>query len=150
MIHPIVVTAPDRLRLKQMIRALRVVGDPLRYYLDALDERLNQATVVAHDEIDPQVVTMNSRIRLSGETPPASQVIELVHVDEANPAASKLSVITPLGTRLLGARAGETVRWRSRYGQRAARIEEVLFQPEAAERHETLTTKEYSHDRATK
>lgn len=145
---PLLITAPDRQRLKQTIRTLRgIVGDPYRYYLDALEARIEKAVVVAHDAIPEDVVTMHSVVRIRHGLPLLRQVVMLVHVDEADPAQNKISVVSPLGTALLGARSGESIRWRSRFGERQATVESIPFQPEAAERRASL--KEHSHDRVT-
>ena len=46
--------------------------------------------------------------------------------------AGKVSVLAPIGTALLGYRAGETVEWEVPGGVRRLKIEQVLYQPEAA------------------
>jgi regulator of nucleoside diphosphate kinase len=147
--HNVVITAPDRQRLKQMIRELRTIGDPLRYYLDALEQRLKSARIVAHDEIEPDVFTLHSSALITGDSYRNQYSVQVVYADESDPAANKLSVLTPLGTRLLGSREGELLQWRSRFGVRTARLESILFQPEAAERNVTSNSKEHHHDRAT-
>jgi regulator of nucleoside diphosphate kinase len=45
---------------------------------------------------------------------------------------NRLSVLTPLGIRLLGCRIGDVVEWPVRRGVRRLSIEEILYQPEAA------------------
>jgi regulator of nucleoside diphosphate kinase len=51
---------------------------------------------------------------------------------EADPQSGCVSVLAPLGTALLGARIGETVTWSTGGTDRRLRIEELLYQPEAA------------------
>jgi regulator of nucleoside diphosphate kinase len=146
---PAIITAPDRQRLKKTIRDLRdIVGDPYHFYLDGLEKRIKNAVIVAHDEVPDDVVTMHSMVRLYDLFPHRRQAITLVYVDEADPVQNKVSVVTPLGTSLLGARLDDMIRWRSRFGDRIARIDSILFQPEAAERHQAM--KEHEHDYAAK
>ena len=45
---------------------------------------------------------------------------------------SRLSVLTPLGVRLLGFRVGDVIEWPVPCGVRRLRVERILFQPEAA------------------
>jgi regulator of nucleoside diphosphate kinase len=40
-------------------------------------------------------------------------------------------VLTPLGSALLGSRAGDVIDWHFRHGWRRMRIERVVYQPEA-------------------
>lgn len=44
----------------------------------------------------------------------------------------RISVLAPLGTALLGYRAGDTVEWDVPAGRRRYRIVKVVHQPEAA------------------
>jgi regulator of nucleoside diphosphate kinase len=41
-------------------------------------------------------------------------------------------VLAPLGTALLGYRAGDVVEWNVPKGKRRLKVQEVLYQPEAA------------------
>jgi regulator of nucleoside diphosphate kinase len=43
----------------------------------------------------------------------------------------KVSVISPVGTAVLGYAEGDTIEWSVPAGKRRLRIEKILFQPEA-------------------
>jgi regulator of nucleoside diphosphate kinase len=58
-----------------------------------------------------------------------------VFPEEANVDAGQLSVLAPLGTAILGYRAGDTFQWKVPAGVRNLKILEVLFQPEANGRY---------------
>jgi len=51
---------------------------------------------------------------------------------DADIEAQRISVLAPIGTALLGYRAGDDVQWLTPGGRKSLRIEEVLYQPEAA------------------
>jgi regulator of nucleoside diphosphate kinase len=51
---------------------------------------------------------------------------------DADIAKKRISVLAPLGTALIGYRAGDRVEWRTPGGTKRFQIEDVLFQPEAA------------------
>ncbi|HET9213096.1 MAG TPA: GreA/GreB family elongation factor [Thermoanaerobaculia bacterium] len=51
---------------------------------------------------------------------------------EADYKEGRISILAPLGTALLGFRVGDVVEWRMPAGTRTLRIEELLYQPEAA------------------
>mgnify|MGYP000429170376 CR=1 FL=1 len=59
--------------------------------------------------------------------------ITLCYPADAEPAAGFVSVLSPVGQALLGLQAGELARWTTPDGRmHAARIEALLFQPEAS------------------
>jgi regulator of nucleoside diphosphate kinase len=130
-----VVTTTDRHRLREMIESLRATlpinGQPYRAYLANLEARLNQMAAVSQDEVDADVVTMNSRVRVRDESD-RDQVLTLVYDGDADVFGDKLSVVSPLGAEVFGSRVGDEVKWQTRRGERRLRIEEILFQPEAA------------------
>ena len=51
---------------------------------------------------------------------------------EANYDEGKISVLAPVGTALLGYRVGDTIEWQVPSGLRRLKVEELLYQPEAA------------------
>ena len=124
------ITKLDRARLTRLIDdALYGVTEPDRAFR-VLQAELARATVVAPEELPQDVVSMRSRalIALDGE----EEEVSLVYPDEANWANGKLSVLSPIGTALIGYRAGDTVDWRTPGGRKRIEIKKVLYQPEAA------------------
>ncbi|ABF10327.1 regulator of nucleoside diphosphate kinase [Cupriavidus metallidurans] len=100
---------------------------------EMLDALLERAAIVSPDAIPKDVVTMNSRVvcALEGEAKPRDWT--LVYPDDADLATGRLSVLSPIGQALLGARSGDTVDYRLPDG-RAQRVTivEIAFQPEAS------------------
>ena len=101
-------------------------------YLTRLEEELEEAQIVAPREIPRDVVTMNSQARVKDVDSNQEMIFTLVFPAEADYEGGKLSVLAPVGTALLGYRAGETVEWEVPSGLRRLKIEQVLYQPEAA------------------
>jgi regulator of nucleoside diphosphate kinase len=60
--------------------------------------------------------------------------VTIVYPSDADRTGERVSVLTPLGASLLGARVGDVVERAARRGTRRSRIERILFQPEAAGR----------------
>ena len=127
-----VITVTDRMRLQEMTRTLQTVGDPYRSHLRELIEGLCQADVVPATEVASDVITMNSRVRTRDLDSAAAQTFTLVYHGESGMFDNRLSVLTPLGVRMLGCRVGDVVEWPVRRGIRRLSIEEILYQPEAA------------------
>ena len=127
-----VITETDRTRLQEMMRALRTVGDPYGSHLRELDRELSEADVAPAAEVEPDVITMNSRVRTRDLDSDVTQTFTLVYHGESGMFDNRLSVLTPLGIRVLGCRVGDVVEWPVRRGVRRLSIEEILYQPEAA------------------
>jgi regulator of nucleoside diphosphate kinase len=132
----LVVTETDGRRLRGMIgsvrESLRTVGDPYEIYLRGLEGQLARRSLVPPADVGNDVVTMNSKIRVKDLDTGRSQELTLVYERDADLLGENISVLAPLGAAVLGARVGDVVRWQSRRGPRRVRIEQILFQPEAA------------------
>ena len=100
--------------------------------LERLDEKLANATVVAPETMRPDVVTMNSKVRLRDLDEGEEVTYTLVFPDQANIEEGKISVVAPVGTAMLGRRVGDEFEWEVPAGSVRLRVEEVLYQPEAA------------------
>lgn len=119
----------DRRRIRELLAAV----DPAdRASGRDLDVELRLGKVVLPAEMPADVVTMNSRVRLTDLDSGAELVYTLVFPPDADFKAGRISVLAPIGTALLGERVGAEVRWEVPAGVRRLRIEELLYQPEAA------------------
>jgi regulator of nucleoside diphosphate kinase len=127
------ITRPDRDRLVEITRAK---ANTLRWamFIDDLRRAVSRARVVQPARVPGDVVTMQSKIRLSDLTREREEVYTLVYPEDADLAQGKLSVLSPLGTALLGARVGDVVSLVTGTGPRTIKISSVLYQPETAER----------------
>lgn len=98
-----------------------------------LDERLEVARVVAGRQVSPDVVTMNSVVRLRDEAGGEVSEVRLVYPSDLAGGGQRISVLSPLGLVLLGARAGERLAASlPGGGYRNYVVEALVFQPEAA------------------
>lgn len=101
-------------------------------HLDSLKEELNRAHIVQPTDIPSDVVTMNSRVRLRDMRKEDELVYTLVFPRDADTVKGRISILAPVGTAILGYRVGDIVEWQVPAGKRNFKIEEVLYQPEAA------------------
>jgi regulator of nucleoside diphosphate kinase len=76
---------------------------------DALADLLVEARRVPHDELPADRVAMNSRVTYEEEPGKARRAVVLVHPIESDPAAGRISVLSPVGLALLGRRPGARV-----------------------------------------
>ncbi|WP_246672476.1 nucleoside diphosphate kinase regulator [Mesorhizobium sp. B3-1-6] len=106
----ILVSAAEHDRLSSLAKAfLNRTPDMAEDLLAEMD----RARVATEAAMPADVVRMGSTVTL--QNPEGSlQTVTLVYPAEADIAERRISVLTPLGTALIGARAGRTVSWRSR------------------------------------
>jgi regulator of nucleoside diphosphate kinase len=130
----IVVTRDDMARLRELVRQGRKTSRRDQDHLAELDRELDRAEIIAAEELSPDVVTMHSIVRVLNVDNGASTVYTLVFPVDADIEKKRISVLAPIGTALIGYRAGDSVQWKTPGGTKHLQIEEVLFQPEAAPR----------------
>jgi regulator of nucleoside diphosphate kinase len=127
------ITEVDRQRLEKLIE---IAGerDQLanRQYLHKLEHELDRAETVAPEDVPGDVITMRSKVRLRDMNTGEEMVYTLVFPVEANFDEGKISVLAPVGTAMLGYRVGDTIEWQVPSGLRRLKVEEILYQPEAA------------------
>jgi regulator of nucleoside diphosphate kinase len=75
---------------------------------------------------------MHSTVRVRDLDRGVRRVYTLAFPTEADIERRRISILAPIGTALIGYRAGDQVEWPTPGGTRRLEIEEVLFQPEAA------------------
>jgi regulator of nucleoside diphosphate kinase len=98
-----------------------------------LPEELGAAHLVPSRQIAPDIVTMYSQVELAFIDAGQRQTLTLCYPRDAEPALGFVSVLSPIGTALLGLRVGDMARWRLPHGEeRCAEVAAILFQPEAS------------------
>ena len=119
------ITDLDHIRLYKLLQRQGAADGPLAELIDA-------AEVVTPQTVAPDVVTMLTRVRVADPAGGAERSLTLCYPPEADAARGFISVLSPLGTALLGLRAGETARWRGADGRETAlTLRAIEFQPEA-------------------
>lgn len=128
----IYITKYDLARLRELLQVGISFAERDRESMESLQEELDRAHIVEPTAVPHDVVTMNSRVRLKDLETKEEKVYTLVFPSESNFEQQKISILAPIGTAILGYRAGDAVEWRVPGGIRKLRIEEILYQPEAA------------------
>ncbi|WP_448116519.1 nucleoside diphosphate kinase regulator [Mesorhizobium amorphae] len=126
----ILVTANDHGRLTGLARASL---DRLPDTAEELLSEMDRATVAAPGALPDTVVRMGSTIIVRNAG--GEQRMTLVYPAEADIAAQRISVLTPLGTALIGAEVGDCVRWTTRDG-REMTLDIIAVEPPHADRGE--------------
>jgi len=123
----IFITEADMKRLTPLLDGVKGRDD-----VKSLRGELSRARVVAPRDVPADVITMNSRARLLDLATGEQMVYTLVFPEAADIDHDKISVIAPIGTAMLGQRVGDEFEWEVPAGPVRLRVEEVLYQPEAA------------------
>ncbi|HEU4708040.1 MAG TPA: GreA/GreB family elongation factor [Methylophilaceae bacterium] len=76
-----------------------------------LDGELDRAIVVPDERMPADAVRLYSRVTYLDESTGIQRQIELVLPDEADVDAGKISILTPVGSALLGLRRGHSIQW---------------------------------------
>lgn len=132
-IMTIYTTEIDRERLGHLIQRIRSQGETENFsYINRLEEKLEYAEAVAPEQIPPDVITMRSKVSLKDLDTDKREVYSIVFPTEADYDEGKISILAPLATALLGYKCGDTVEFQAPSRLRRLKIEEILYQPEAA------------------
>ena len=125
------VTRFDKKRLMRLLSSLDAARHPSTE-VDDLARELARGTEVDSTAVGPDVVTMNSRVRVTDLDSNTTSVYTIVFPQDVDAARGRISILSPLGTALLGFRAGDVVTWDLPEGPRTLRVDEIVYQPEAA------------------
>jgi regulator of nucleoside diphosphate kinase len=124
---PITLGEQDR----HQLMVLATTGTGSEQALDNLFNEIERARVVPEDRLDPAIVRMGSRVSYrteSGET----QEVTLVYPGQADISAGRISILTPVGTALIGLKSGQSITWTARDGQPHVLTVTAVFQPATA------------------
>jgi len=128
----IYINAFDRKRLMRLIEDSTNFNNPDKNYLKELEKELNRGKIVEPKDIPKDVITMNSIIHLKDLDSGEEMTYTLVFPGIADISKNKISILAPIGTALIGYRVGDIIEWKVPAGLRKLKVEEILYQPEAA------------------
>jgi regulator of nucleoside diphosphate kinase len=97
-----------------------------------LEDELDCCCIVSPQEVPPNVITLNTKVRFRYVNTGQEITATLVFPHSANLAEGRISVDSPIGTAILGYAAGDVIERQVLAGTKTIQIEEILYQPEAA------------------
>ncbi len=125
------ITELDYIRLCDLVNAMKDQKSVELKNLDALGTEIKRATRVDPKKITPEFITMNSEFEVTDLDNNKLMKLKLVYPKEADFTRGYVSVLSPLGSALLGYQKGDTISFQVPKGEKKIRIERVLYQPEA-------------------
>jgi regulator of nucleoside diphosphate kinase len=93
---------------------------------EELHSELKKARLVNKDAFPPDVVRLNSTVRIKTEGKDEITEWILVTPDEADIKERKISIMAPIGTALIGFRKGQKVKWKVPAGKKTFTIMDVI------------------------
>jgi regulator of nucleoside diphosphate kinase len=111
---PIVMTRHEHGRLSELAD---IVGSKFPEFCDVLLRELDRAEVVDREEVGGTTVTMGSRVEFAYRHSGVRQVVTLVFPPDADISRGRISILTPVGTALIGLAEGQSITFRTRRGE---------------------------------
>ncbi len=127
----IIITESDYTRLCNLVNAEKSSKTTELKHLSVLGAEIKRAKRIDPRKISPDFVTMNSQIEVTDMDTNKIMTLRLVYPKEADFKQGKISVLSPLGSALLGYKTGSIISFDIPKGKKKMRIESILYQPEA-------------------
>lgn len=129
-VEPFLITVPDAERLALQSRFVR--NQLEAEILNELEARIRSATLLKPSAVPGDLVTMNSQVVLREVDTGRQHVFMLAFPSCANFRKGRISVLTPLGSILLGVRSSQILTCPISGAIATVVVEAILHQPEAA------------------
>lgn len=111
---PIVLSDEDAVRLEQLTDS---PGLQTMAGIPQLRAEIARARIVPAKKLPRDVVAMNATVACFDERTGTARWLTLVYPRDADIAQSRVSVLSPVGTALLGLRVGQSIEWPTPGGQ---------------------------------
>jgi len=110
---PIMVTTTDFDRLRGLAESgMKRTPQAAEF----LAREIDRARIVEPGQIGHDTVTMGARVTFRDDVTGQSRTVTLVYPEDAEIAAGKISVLTPIGAALIGLSVGQSIEWQSPSG----------------------------------
>lgn len=105
----IYITEKDKAKLLALINDIISLDVDGKNYVKKLEGELLIAQTLADSELPDDVVTMNSTVDLCIDN--VEESVTLVYPEDADVSENKISVLSPIGTAILGSRKNDIIDW---------------------------------------
>lgn len=129
MSRKIFMTQSDKDKLLKIVNKAKHEDLNANINLKDLEAEINRANVVSIEDLPDNVITMNTKVLLLIDD--SEEEFTLVYPDEADISENKISILSPIGTAILGYSEGSIIEWKVPSGTAQIEVKKVLFQPEA-------------------
>ncbi len=126
----IYITQYDLERLLKVLRELPEKKHVTGFSVQELEDELNRGIVVSPKEVPENVITMNSRVLMRDVESGNDMTLWLVFPDKVDAVKNPVSILSPLGTAMIGYKVGDVFEWESPSGKKKIEVLDILYQPE--------------------
>ncbi len=130
--NQIIINKLDYLRIKRWINDAKITKSVSNSDAENLLNELRKAEIIEPEKIPSNVVTMNSIVKVTFLNNDKNITLQLVYPNQANLKEKKISIFSPVATALIGYTVGDEIDWIVPAGLTKIRIDEIIYQPEAA------------------
>ena len=125
----IMITPRDLSRLDLLTGLIVAYRTPVR---EALAREIRRARVVPRHQLPSDTVTMHSKVRYRDDATGVARTATLVSPGEEERGKGKISVLTPVGSALIGLSTGQSIGYEDADGrEKFLTVLDVLSQPRA-------------------
>lgn len=125
------ITDHDYVRLYNLVNRTKKYKNEELSNISVLENEIRRAERVDSKEISPDIVTMNSLIELVDLDTNKSMTIKLVYPKDADYRLGKISVLSLLGSAILGYKVGSRISFEVPRGKKEVTIRNIIYQPES-------------------
>ena len=111
---PIILGQTDADRIAALVRPLETTQPQLA---DLLLGEIERADIRPDAAVPANTVTMDAFVEFLDEAHGATRTVQLVYPSQADIAANRISVLTPIGAGLIGLSEGQSIIWPDRAGR---------------------------------
>jgi regulator of nucleoside diphosphate kinase len=117
---PVLITEEDYQLLKTLVGPPQAEANEM-----SLAHEVGRAIIVRKDAFPKSAIRLNSAVTVADVDTGRTMAFKIVMPHHADIKAQKVSVLTPMGTALIGFRKGVEVRWKVPAGWKTFRIVDV-------------------------
>ncbi|MCK3685108.1 GreA/GreB family elongation factor [Maribellus sp. YY47] len=125
------VTKMDYVRLNGIISSIKQFNKEGSAEISFLETELTRAKKIDPKRIGADFVTMNSVVEVIDLDTEKSMTIRLVYPKDANFKQGNISILSPLGSALIGYQSGSIISFKVPGGIKKMKISKLIYQPEA-------------------
>ncbi|WP_176593867.1 nucleoside diphosphate kinase regulator [Sphingobium sp. EM0848] len=93
------------------------IADTMPQVSELLLDEIARAQTHRAERIPPDVVTMHSSVEFVDEASGVDRTVQIVYPAQADIAAGRISILTPIAAGLIGLREGQSISWPDREGR---------------------------------
>jgi regulator of nucleoside diphosphate kinase len=125
------ITDLDYVRLYNLLnRSKKTKTEELRN-ISVLEHEIRRAVRVNPRQISPDIVTMNTQVEVVDLDTSKTMTVKLVYPNEADFRYGKVSILSLLGSALLGYKVGSIISFNAPLGKKEMIIKNIIYQPES-------------------